>query len=81
MFSKLVGKVSFSEIEFQEMQGQKGTRDIQGIACFSIIVFSCLSSAKWCFRFFKFVLLRSSLGNEVDFRDLMNVSPNILAKN
>ena len=24
---------------------------------------------------------QSSLGNEVDFRDIMNVSPNILAKN
>ena len=24
---------------------------------------------------------QSSLGNEIDFRDIMNVSPNILAKN
>ena len=52
------------------------------------IIFSCLSSTKLCFRFLLnfFVqeikgFYQSSIGNEVYFRDIMNVSPNILAKN
>ena len=67
---------------------QKGTRYIQGNVYFGIIVFSCLSSTKPCLRFLLICFAReikgfyqSSLGNEVDFRDIMNVSPNILAKN
>ena len=67
---------------------QKGTRHIRGNAYFGIIVFSCLSSTKPCLRFLLICFDReikgfyqSSLGNEVDFRDIMNVSPNILAKN
>ena len=67
---------------------QKGTRYIRGNAYFGIIVFSCLSSTKSCLRFLLICFDReikgfyqSSLGNEVDVTDIMNVSPNILAKN
>ena len=67
---------------------QKGTRYIHGNVYFGIIVFSCLSSAKLCLKFLLICFAReiksfyrSSLGNEVDFRDIMNLSPNILAKN
>ena len=55
---------------------------------FSIVIFSCLSSTKPCLRFLLNCFVReikgfyqSSLENEVDFRDIMNVSPNILARN
>ena len=67
---------------------QKGTRYIRGNVYFGIIVFSCLSSTKPCLRFLLICFDReikgfyqSSLGNEVDFTDIMNISPNILAKN
>ena len=67
---------------------QKDTRHIRENVYFSIIIFSCLSSTKWCLRFLSncFVLeikgfYQSSLGNEVGFRVIMNVSPNILSKN
>ena len=67
---------------------RKGGRYIRGNVYFGITVFSCLSSTKSCLRFLLFWFAReikgfyqSSLGNEVDFRDIMNVSPNILAKN
>ena len=66
---------------------QKGTRYIQGKVYFGIIVFNCLSSTKPCLRFLLICFAweikgfyQSSLGNEIDFRDIMNVSPNILAK-
>ena len=66
---------------------QKGTRYIRRTVGFGI-VFSCLSCTKLCLRFFKICFARelkgfyqSSLGNDVDFRDIRNVSPNILAKN
>ena len=66
---------------------QKGTRYIRENVYFGIIIFSCLSSTKPCLRFLLNCFVReikgfyqSSLGNEVDFRDIMNVSPNILAK-
>ena len=66
---------------------QKCTRYIRGNVYFGIIVFSCLSSTKPCLRFLLNCFVReikgfyqSSLGNEVDFRDMMNVSPNILTK-
>ena len=49
---------------------------------------SCLSSTKQCLIFLLICFARenkgfcqSSLGNEVDFTNRMNVSPNILAKN
>ena len=61
---------------------------IRGNAFFGIIVFSYLSSTKSCLRFLLICFAReikgfyqSFLGNEVDFRDIMNVSPNIFAKN
>ena len=66
---------------------QKGTRHIRGNVYFGIIVFSCLSSTKPYLRFLLICSLReikefyqSSLGNEVNFTDIMNVSPNILTK-
>ena len=80
-----------SERKFEEIhifEEQKGTRYIHGNVYFGIIVFSCLSSPKPCLRLILICFDReikgfyqSSLGNEVDFRDIMNVSPNILAKN
>ena len=67
---------------------QKGTRYIQGNVYFGIIVFSCLSSTKLCLRFFSICLVweikgfyLSYLGNEIDFKIIINLSPNILAKN
>ena len=67
---------------------QKGTRYIRENVYFGIIIFSCLSSTKSCLGFLLNCFVReikgfyqSSLGNEADFRDIMNVSPNILAKN
>ena len=53
--------------------------------CFGIIIFSCLSSTKLCLCFLLDCFIRqikvfyqSLLGNEVDFRDIMNVSPKYL---
>ena len=67
---------------------QKGTRYIRENFYFGIIIFSCLSSTKPCLRcplncFVREIkgFYQSSFGNEVDFTDIMNVSPNILAKN
>ena len=67
---------------------QKGTRYIRESFYFGIIIFSCLSSAKSCPRFLLNCFAReikgfyqSSLRNNVDFRDIMNVSRNILTKN
>ena len=64
---------------------QKVTRYIRENVYFAIIIFSCLSSTKPCLRFLLNCFVReiegfyeSSLENEVDFRDIMNVSPNIL---
>ena len=67
---------------------QKGTKYIKENVYFGIIIFSCHSSAKPCLRFCFICLAQeikgfyhNSLGNEVDFRDIMNVSPIMLAKN
>ena len=67
---------------------QKGASYVRENIYFGIIIFSCLSSTKLCLRFLLNCFVReikgfyqSSLRNEVDFRDIMNVSPNILAKN
>ena len=66
---------------------QKDTSHIREKVYFGNISFSCHSSTKSFLRLFLncFVLevkfCQSSLGNEVDFSDIMNVSQNILAKN
>ena len=63
------------------------TRYNRGNVYFSIIVFSCVWSTKLCPRFLLICFAQeikdfyqSSLKNQVDFRDIMNISPNILAK-
>ena len=55
---------------------------------FGIIAFTWFSPTKSCLRFLLVCFARkikgfykSSVGNEVDFRNIMDVSPNILAKN
>ena len=67
---------------------QKSTRYIWWNVYFGIIVFSCFSSTKPCLRFLLIcfarkikVFYQSYLGNEANLKDLMNVSPNILARN
>ena len=66
---------------------QKSTRYIPGNVCFVTIIFSCLSSTKLCLRFLLTCFAwetkgfyQSYSGNKVDFRDIINVFPNILAK-
>ena len=83
--------LNFSKRIFEKctrFEEQKGTRYIRENLYFSIIIFSCPSSTKSCLRFLSICFdsemkdfFQSSLGNEVHFRDIMNVSPNILAKN
>ena len=93
-FSKLFGKVNLSESLKENLkkctrfEEQKGARYIWGNVYFGIIIFSCPASTKPCPRFLLSCLVleikgfyQSSLGNEVDFMDIMNVSPNIFAKN
>ena len=60
---------------------QKGIRYIQGNVCFGIFVFSCYLSGDKCFTQEIKGFYLSSLENEVDFRDIMNISTNNLAKN
>ena len=79
--SKYLGK------KIRRNSEQEGTRHIRENVYFRIIVCCCLSSTKPCLRFLLncFFLedkwfYQISLGNEVDFRDIMNVSPNNLAK-
>ena len=69
-------------------KGQKDTGYIWGNAYFGINVFTCLSSTKPCLRFPLICFApeikgfyQSPIGNEVGFRDIMKVSPNILGKN
>ena len=89
---KLLSKLRFSRKEnlkkCTKFEEQKCTRYIWGNVYIGITVFSYLSSAKPCLRFLLNCFLgeikgfyQSSYGNEVDFRDTMNVSPNIFAKN
>ena len=66
----------------------KSTRYIRENVYFGIIVFSSLSSTKPFLGFLLNCFVReikgfyqSSLGNKVDFMDIMNASPNVLAKN
>ena len=65
-----------------DSEEQKGTKYIRENVSFGIIIYS------YQLRFLLNCFVReikgfseSSLGNEVDFRDIMNASPNILAKN
>ena len=74
--------------KYTSFEEQKGTRHIWENIYFGIIIFGCRSSTRPCLRFLLncFVweikgFYQSSLGNDVDFRDIMNVYPNILAKN
>ena len=64
------------------------SKKAQGIFGEIFILALLPSSTKTCFRFLLICFAhdikgfyKSSLGNEVDFRDIMNVSPNILANN
>ena len=74
--------------KYTSFEEQIGTRYIREKVYFGIIIFSCFSSRKSCLRFLLNYFFQetkgfyqSSLGNEVDFRDIMIVSQNILAKN
>ena len=91
-WEKLTSKLRLSRKEnlkkCTNFEEQKGTRYIRGNVYIGIIVFSCLSSTKPCLRFLLICFdqeiegfYESSFGNEVDFTDVMNVSPNNLAKN
>ena len=82
--SKFLGK----KIWRNSFEEQKDTGYVLENIYFGIIIFSCLSSTKPCLRFLlnSFVweikgFYQSYLRNEVDFRDMMNVFPTILAKN
>ena len=88
-------KLTFAKLQFSRKENlkkctnfeeQKGTRYIRGNVYIGIIVFSCFL-LKPCLRFHLNCFAReikgfyqSSFGNEVDFRDIVNVSPNIFAK-
>ena len=88
---------TFSKLGFSRKQNlkkgtsfeeSKGTRYIRRNVYFGMIVFSCISCTKLCLRFLLICFAReikgfyqSSSGNKVDLTDIMNVSPNILAKN
>ena len=59
-----------------------------GNVYFGITVFSCLLSTKPCLGFLLISFAweikgfyESSLGNGIEFRDIINISPNILTKN
>ena len=73
---------------FTSFEEQRGTRYVRGHVYFGIFAFGCLSPTNPCLRFLLICFAReikgfyqSSLGNEIDFTDIMNVSQNILAKN
>ena len=90
-------KLTFSKLQFSRnenlkkytnLEEQKGTRYIQGNNYIGTVIFSHLSSTKPHLRFLLNCFVReiqgfyqSSFRNEVDFRNIMNVSLNILAKN
>ena len=64
------------------------SKKVQGIFGKTFILALLSSSTNHCLRFLLNCFVRgitgfyqSYLGNEVDFRDIMKVSPNILAKN
>ena len=83
-------KLTFSNLRFSRRENlkkctsfevQKGTKHIRENVNFGIIVLNCLSSTNLCIRFLLICFAReikgfyqSSLGNEVDFTHVMNVS-------
>ena len=88
MFSKLWFSQKENLKEHTNFEEQKGTNYIWENVHIGIIVFSCLLSTKPCLRFLSncFVpeikgFYQSSFRSELDFRDIMNVFVNILAKN
>ena len=80
----------FSERKFEKNALTLKSKKVHGISrniYIGIIVFSCFSSTNPCLRFLLNCFLwerkgfyESSFGNWIDFRDIMNVSLNILAK-
>ena len=87
-FPKLVGKVNLSEINFEEMHELWRAKKYKVYSGKRLFWHYCLSSTKPCLIFILIWFAweikgfyQSSLGNEVGFRDIMNVSPGILAKN
>ena len=90
-FSKLAGNVIYRKENLKKstrFEEQKGTRYIPENVYFGNIIFSCLLSIRPCLRFLLnfFVwdikdFYQSSLESELDFRDILNVFPNILAEN
>ena len=79
---------TYRKSKFLEKKIRRNALGIRQNLYFGISIFSCLLSTKLCPRLLLNCFVRevkgfyqSSLGNEVDFRDIMNVSPNILAKN
>ena len=86
-FSKLWFSLKKNLKKCSSFEEEKDSRYILGNVYFGIIIFSCLPSTKPCLRFLLICFAQeikgfyqSSLGNEVDFTDIMNISPNILGK-
>ena len=86
-----ISKLRFSRKESlkkcNSFEEQKGVRHIWGNIYFGIVVFSCLPSTNPRLRFLLICFARdikdfhqSSLETEVDFTNIRNISPNILAK-
>ena len=78
---------AFQKSKEMHLEEQKSTRYILENTYFSIIIFSCLLPTNPCLRFLLIHFVReikgfsqSSFGKEVDFRDIMKVSQNILDK-
>ena len=90
-------KLTFSKLHFSRRENlkkctnfeeRKGTRYIRRNVYIGIIVFSCPSSTKPCLRFLLNSFVQEVKGfdqksseDEVEFRNIMNVSLIILAKN
>ena len=70
--------------KYTSFEEKKGTSCIRGNVYFGITVLStnpCLRFLLICFTREIKGFYRSSFGNDVDFTNIMNISPNILAKN
>ena len=88
LFSKLHFYREEDLKKYTTFEEQKGTRYICRNIYFGTIASSCLSSTKPCLRFLLICFdqeikgfCQSSFRIEVDFTDIINVSPNMLAKN